>query len=133
MIPRYYSWILLLSTLFAPYPCHSLAPLNPRGQLNGNSRSFPDGAKKTKLSSSSTAALTASEEGASKPASISAATFNVIKACVGSGVLALPAGLALLTDRPQAYVFYVCIDCFYLSKVHSSTYMTLPHPKIKKN
>jgi hypothetical protein len=34
--------------------------------------------------------------------SVSAATFNLIKACVGSGVLALPSGLALMTGLPKA-------------------------------
>ncbi|KAI2503937.1 transmembrane amino acid transporter protein [Fragilaria crotonensis] len=36
--------------------------------------------------------------------SISAATFNLIKACVGSGVLALPSGLALMTGLPKAAI-----------------------------
>jgi hypothetical protein len=32
------------------------------------------------------------------------ATFNLIKAAVGSGVLALPSGLAAMSDVPSAYV-----------------------------
>jgi hypothetical protein len=105
MVPRYCSWIILLSTFLAPNPCLSLAPLNPRSQVNGNSPSLPNGGKKSKVSSS----LTTPEDD-NKSASISAATFNVIKACVGSGVLALPAGLALLTDQPQGCVLYLCIE-----------------------
>ena len=42
------------------------------------------------------------EQKKNKSSAISAATFNLIKACVGSGVLALPAGLALMTDLPKA-------------------------------
>ena len=34
--------------------------------------------------------------------SLSASTFNLIKACVGSGVLALPAGVAAFADSKQA-------------------------------
>ena len=33
---------------------------------------------------------------------ISAATFNLIKGCVGSGVLSLPAGVAAIGDVPEA-------------------------------
>ena len=56
------------------------------------------------LSSTSTpsAAAAASADGGTKKPSIVAATFNLIKACVGSGVLALPSGLALLSDLPKA-------------------------------
>ena len=32
---------------------------------------------------------------------LSASTFNLVKACVGSGVLALPAGVAAMGDSPS--------------------------------
>lgn len=37
-----------------------------------------------------------------EPQSVGAATFSLIKAIVGSGVLAMPAGLAASTDAPKA-------------------------------
>lgn len=37
-----------------------------------------------------------------KPQSVAAATFSLMKAIVGSGVLALPAGLAVVSDVPKA-------------------------------
>lgn len=37
-----------------------------------------------------------------EPQSVPAATFSLIKAIVGSGVLAMPAGLAVATDAPKA-------------------------------
>ena len=60
----------------------------------------------TALSSTSTPSVSASGaapvDGSTKKPSIVAATFTLIKACVGSGVLALPSGLALLSDLPKA-------------------------------
>ena len=37
-----------------------------------------------------------------EPQGVGAATFSLIKAIVGSGVLAMPAGLAVVTDAPKA-------------------------------
>jgi hypothetical protein len=37
-----------------------------------------------------------------KPQSVAAASFSLMKAIVGSGVLALPAGLAVVSDVPKA-------------------------------
>ena len=37
-----------------------------------------------------------------EPQSVGAATFSLIKAIAGSGVLAMPAGLAASTDAPKA-------------------------------
>lgn len=37
-----------------------------------------------------------------EPQSVGAATFNLVKAIVGSGVLTLPSGLAVVTDAPKA-------------------------------
>jgi hypothetical protein len=41
-------------------------------------------------------------EASEKTSSVSSATFNLIKACVGSGVLALPSGIAVMSDMPKA-------------------------------
>mmetsp|Transcript_46653 Transcript_46653/g.141351 ORF Transcript_46653/g.141351 Transcript_46653/m.141351 type:complete len:551 (-) Transcript_46653:129-1781(-) len=44
------------------------------------------------------------EEASAATQSLSQATFNLIKACIGSGVLALPAGVAAMGDVPMALV-----------------------------
>ena len=43
--------------------------------------------------------------------SLSASTFNLIKACVGSGVLALPAGVAAFSDSTAALLPATAILC----------------------
>ena len=48
------------------------------------------------------AATTTADDDDDDKTSLSASTFNLIKACVGSGVLALPAGVAAFADSKQA-------------------------------
>lgn len=47
----------------------------------------------------------AKAEGDSNEQTIATATLNLIKGCVGAGVLSLPAGVAAIGDVPTAYVF----------------------------
>lgn len=59
----------------------------------------------TRMNASSAAAATSSEDGGdskSNEQTIAAASFNLIKGCVGSGVLSLPSGVAAIGDVPQA-------------------------------
>lgn len=52
-------------------------------------------------SSSSSENLKSSGDAVDKQ-SMSAATFNLVKACVGAGVLSMPAGVAVIGDTPAA-------------------------------
>ena len=104
---------------------HGLAPirsLKPQGSnsaatgaaIAGGSHRHASNRKQNKVmtlhQSSATASASINQDNSSSPeqqknkksSAIVAATFNLIKACVGSGVLALPAGLALMTDLPKA-------------------------------
>jgi amino acid permease len=44
----------------------------------------------------------AKEEETNSQQSIATATFNLIKGCVGAGVLSLPSGVAAIGDMPAA-------------------------------
>lgn len=48
--------------------------------------------------------MTVTPESSSSKQSLSAATFNLVKACIGSGVLALSAGVAAIGDVPKVLV-----------------------------
>ena len=47
-------------------------------------------------------AAAAAEDEESNKQTIATATFNLIKGCVGAGVLSLPAGVAAIGDVPKA-------------------------------
>jgi len=61
------------------------------------------GAAKARAAAASAAAAESGSSSSDKT-SLSASTFNLIKACVGSGVLALPAGVAAMGDSTGALV-----------------------------
>ncbi len=91
---------------------HGLAPirsLKPQGGSHRHASNRKQNKVMTLHQSSATASASINQDNSSpeqqknkKSSAIVAATFNLIKACVGSGVLALPAGLALMTDLPKA-------------------------------
>lgn len=92
---------------------HGLAPirsLKPQGGSHRHASNRKQNKVMTLHQSSATASASINQDNSSSPeqqknkksSAIVAATFNLIKACVGSGVLALPAGLALMTDLPKA-------------------------------
>jgi len=52
--------------------------------------------------SATAAAATIPDDSKSREQTIAAAAFNLIKGCVGAGVLSLPAGVAAIGDVPKA-------------------------------
>jgi hypothetical protein len=52
--------------------------------------------------SASASTATASDDSSAREQTIAAAAFNLIKGCVGAGVLSLPAGVAAIGDVPKA-------------------------------
>jgi len=60
------------------------------------------GGLKMRMSASSATASEATPNSKANEQTISAAAFNLIKGCVGSGVLSLPAGVAAIGDVPKA-------------------------------
>jgi len=80
----------------------------PRGGGGRNhGRGLHKRMKASSLSSTSTTSTSTSSSDGEKNKStgeqtISAAAFNLIKGCVGSGVLSLPAGVAAIGDVPKA-------------------------------
>ena len=64
---------------------------------------------------STTVSIEASSEddGKEEKQSVGAASFSLIKAIVGSGVLALPSGLAVMSDVPKAYVHFFIDTSLY--------------------
>ncbi len=52
--------------------------------------------------STSASASAVPDDSKSREQSIAAAAFNLIKGCVGAGVLSLPAGVAAIGDVPKA-------------------------------
>jgi hypothetical protein len=50
----------------------------------------------------SSSTSTVSDDSKSREQTIAAAAFNLIKGCVGAGVLSLPAGVAAIGDVPKA-------------------------------
>ncbi|KAL7529414.1 hypothetical protein ACHAXR_002956 [Thalassiosira sp. AJA248-18] len=83
----------------------------------------------TRIKASSSAAVAAtgdngSEEAKSTEQTISKAAFNLIKGCVGSGVLSLPAGVAAIGDVPKAAVLASSI-LFFLGTISAYTFNLL--------
>ncbi len=62
------------------------------------------GANVVRMNASATAAAatTIPDDSISREQTIAAAAFNLIKGCVGAGVLSLPAGVAAIGDVPKA-------------------------------
>lgn len=61
---------------------------------------------------------------ANKGATVASSTMSLIKVIVGTGILALPYGVAAVSDYPVAYVFMACLDPFlfhYLLGVDART------------
>ena len=114
--------LLLLLVMGVLSSSHAFAPLsatrqvslvrNPlttttRSSSSSSSSSISDSISSSRNSkrlyqSTASASLVVESPDDTKSSSIASATFNLIKACVGSGALALPSGLALITDVPQA-------------------------------
>uniref|UniRef100_A0A7S4JZY9 Amino acid transporter transmembrane domain-containing protein n=1 Tax=Odontella aurita TaxID=265563 RepID=A0A7S4JZY9_9STRA len=81
-----------------PRPEGTVVGRNGRGDVRSTLTDFRGGAVKK------SAAAAKGDESESGKTGMSAATFNLIKACVGSGVLALPAGVAAIGDVSAALV-----------------------------
>ena len=75
------------------------------GGVRNRTRGLDKRMKDFSLSSTSTTSTDGSDEknkSTTDEQTISAAAFNLIKGCVGSGVLSLPAGVAAIGDVPNA-------------------------------
>ena len=112
--------LLLLLVMGVLSSSHAFAPLSATRQVSlvrnplttttrssSSSSSISDSISSSRNSkrlyqSTASASLVVESPDDTKSSSIASATFNLIKACVGSGALALPSGLALITDVPQA-------------------------------
>ena len=71
--------------------------------LHGGAQSI----RSTRLKSA--AAVDKDEDTPSSKQTIATATFNLIKGCVGAGVLSLPSGVAAIGDVPKAYVLFCSV------------------------
>jgi len=90
------SVVLLLSTLL-PTSSFTLHPPPTKVGSSPLLTSFSPINKPTRLYASDAAAASTK-----KKSSLTSSTFNVIKACVGAGVLSLPAGVSAFSSSPNA-------------------------------